>query len=271
MSSSDITRDPFLVLIEAYVLGALDVDERALLEAHLVAGCAECARSLEEARTAVSQLAYLAPEAQPSRLLRVRLLKAVREEAGTSKAAAPAPAKTIPLWLWAGVAAALLLALFNLHEAQSTREAIRQAQASLDEQIQLQKKSAQDLLAARREALILTNPKSVRIAMAADLTGVPALQATWHTSLGLVISGDKLPVPGGKRTLQLWFVPKAAGAKPIPSWNVRPESDGRFHLLVEEPPEKQGNTKLLAITEEPEGGSQQPTTRPIWTGAVQSQ
>jgi len=270
VSSSDTTRDPYLALIEAYALGALDTDERALLEAHLAAGCAECARSLEQARSVVSQLAYLAPAAQPSRMLRGRLLKTVRDEARTGNAPTPAPAKAIPLWLWAGVAAAFLLALYNLHEAQSTHEAIRRAQAALDEQIQLQKKSAQDLRAARREAWILTDPKSVRIAMPAGKTGFPELQATWHAALGIVISGEKLPVPGGKRTLQLWFVPKAAGGKPIPSRNVRPESDGRFHLLVEEPPERQGDTKLLAITEEPEGGSEQPTTPPIWVGAVQS-
>jgi anti-sigma-K factor RskA len=267
VSSSDTTRDAFLLLIEAHALGALDADERAAVEAHLAAGCVGCAQSLAEARLIVSQLAYLAPEAQPSEMLRGRLLKTVRDDAASGKAA-PAQ-KAIPLWMWAGVAAALLLALYNLYEYQSTRQAIRQAQTALDEQIQLQKKAAQDLLAARREALILTDPGSVRIAMPAGKAGLPELQATWHRALGIVISGEKLPVPGGQRTLQLWLIPKAAGAKPVPSLNVRPESDGRFHLFVEQPPGQQRDTKLLAITEEPAGGSEQPTTPPIWVGAVQ--
>lgn len=268
MSSSDTTRDPFLALIEAYALGALDADERASVEAHLAAGCVGCAQSLEQARSIVSQLAYLAPEAQPPEMLRGRLLKTVRDDAAAGKAPAPAQ-KAISVWMWAGVAAALLLALYNLYEYQSTRTAIRQAQAALDEQIQLQRKAAQELLAARREALILTDPGSVRIAMPAGKAGLPELQATWHAALGIVISGENLPVPGGQRTLQLWLIPKAAGANPIPSLNVRPESDGRFHLLVEQPPGQPSDTKLLAITEEPRGGSEQPTTPPIWVGAVE--
>ena len=162
MSSSDTTRDPFLALIEAYALGALDLDERASVEAHLAAGCVGCAQSLEQARSIVSQLAYLAPEAQPSEMLRGRLLKTVRDDAVSGKASAQ---KAISFWMWAGVAAAVLLALYNLYEYQSTRKAIRQARAALDAQIQLQRKAAQELLAARREALILTDPGSVRIAM----------------------------------------------------------------------------------------------------------
>ena len=58
--------DQFRELIEGYALGALDANERAALEAHLASGCPECAKALEEARLVVSQLAYLAPPAQPS-------------------------------------------------------------------------------------------------------------------------------------------------------------------------------------------------------------
>ena len=64
--------DQFRELIEAYALGALDANERAALEAHLASGCAECAKTLEEARLVVSQLAYLAPPAEPSAMLRAR-------------------------------------------------------------------------------------------------------------------------------------------------------------------------------------------------------
>jgi len=268
VSNEETIRDPFLDLIEAYALGSLDPEERSNLEAHLAAGCMDCAKALGEARWLVSQLAYLAPEAQPSDMLRGRLLKTVRAEAKTSGARARASAKTIPLWMWAGVAAVVLFALYNFREAQSTRKAIRQTQAALDEQVELQKKSAKELAMARREALILVDPRSVKILMPPGKTGLPELHATWHAGLGIVISGEKLEPPSGRRTLQLWLIPKAAGAKPIPSLTVRPDSDGKFHLLVENPPDSQLDTKALAITEEPEGGSPQPTTTPIWVGAV---
>jgi anti-sigma-K factor RskA len=66
----------------------------------------------------------------------------------------------------------------------------------------------------------------------------------------------------------LWLIPKAQGGKPIPSLTLRPDADGKFVLLVANPPELMAATKALAITEEPEGGSAQPTTTPRWVGGV---
>ena len=39
-------------------------------------------------------------------------------------------------------------------------------------------------------------------------------------------------------------------------------------LLVANPPDALDATKALAITEEPAGGSQAPTTKPIWVGTI---
>jgi len=49
---------------------------------------------------------------------------------------------------------------------------------------------------------------------------------------------------------------------------LRPDADGKFVLLVANPPDAMEATKALAITEEPAGGSQAPTTKPIWLGAI---
>jgi anti-sigma-K factor RskA len=121
---------------------------------------------------------------------------------------------------------------------------------------------------ARREALILTDAKSFKIAMPAGNKDLPVLQATWNPEFGLVVSGQMLVTPPDNRTLQLWLIPKSAGAKPVPSLTLRPAPDGKFDLLVANPPDSPGATKALAITEEPDGGSPQPTTTLIWVGAV---
>jgi anti-sigma-K factor RskA len=272
VSNNEPTRDPFLELVESYALGSLDPEERASLEAHLAAGCAECGKALEEARWLVSQLACLAPEAGPSGVLRARLIETVRADVANNVAndefALATSRAIIPLWMWGAVAASVLFAFYNFYEARSVRQAIRQTQAALDEQVDLQKKSAQELALARREAVILTDPRSVKIPMPAGQKDLPPLQATWHAALGILVSGESLPLPRDNRTLQLWLIPKAAGSKPIPSLTVRPDADGKFHLLVQNPPDSQGDTKALAITEEPAGGSPQPTTTPVWVGAV---
>jgi anti-sigma-K factor RskA len=75
-------------------------------------------------------------------------------------------------------------------------------------------------------------------------------------------------VPSGNRVLQLWLIPKAPRGKPIPSLTLRPDADGHFVLLVSNPLELMAETKALAITEEPAGGSPQPTTTPRWVGGV---
>jgi anti-sigma-K factor RskA len=269
VSNSDQYRDPFRELIEAFALGSLDSEERAAVAAHLATGCAECTKALAEARWVVSQLAYLAPEAAPSDMLRGRLLKTVRAEAAAAKPEASRVSKSaIPLWMWGAVAAAVLFALYNTYEARLVEERIRETQEALTEQLQLQEETARQLGLARREAAILTDPKSVRISMAAKNKNLPVLQAAWHQKLGIVVSGQRLPVPSANRTLQLWLIPKAPGATPMPSLALRPDADGRFDLLVMNPPDSQDGTKALAITEEPEGGSPQPTTTPIWVGVV---
>jgi len=82
------------------------------------------------------------------------------------------------------------------------------------------------------------------------------------------LTGQKVPAPSRNRVLQLWLIPKAPGGKPIPSLTVRPDADGKFTLLVSNPPGLMEATQALAITEEPPGGSPQPTTTPRWVGGL---
>jgi WD40 repeat protein len=271
VSSSDQIRDPILQLVEAYALGSLDPEEHAKVAAHLATGCAECTKSLVESHLLVSQLAYLAPESAPSDMLRARLMQTVRAEAAVPKSQTSVSSiskSTVPLWIWGAAAAALLLALYNAHETRSLQEKIHQMNVTLSQQAQLQQESAQHLAIARREAAVLIDPKSLKIAMPAAKNDLPALQATWSPHLGLVISGHNLPAPSANRTLQLWLIPKSSGGKPVPSLTLRPDASGSFELLVASPPDSPNATKALAITEEPQGGSSQPTTTPIWVGAV---
>jgi anti-sigma-K factor RskA len=258
--------DQFRELIEAYALGALDPEEHPSLEAHLAEGCGECSKALDEARWLVSQLAYLAPDAKPSDTLRGRLLRTVRAEARASR-----PAKSsasIPFWMWGAVAALLLFAVYTAWDTiqlnQQIAETNAQAQVEIAKRHELEEKFA----LAQREAIILTDPRSVKIPMPAGDKNMPELKAMWHSKLGLVVAGQNVPMPSGNRTLQLWLIPKTPGGKPMPSMMIRPDADGKFMLLVLNPPDAMDATKALAITEEPAGGSPQPTTKPIWVGSI---
>ena len=200
---------------------------------------------------------------------RGRLMQTMRSERAATTSQVPTPTRPpLPVWICAAVAAALLFAFYNAYEARVTDATIQQTRDALEKQMHMQQATARELAVARREALILTDPKSLKIAMLAGKKGLPMLRATWNPGLGLVVSGQKLQNPSVNRTLQLWLIPKAAEAKPLPSLTLRPSADGNFDLLVTNPPDSPGATKALAITDEPEGGSLQPTTTPIWMGAV---
>jgi len=256
--------DQFRELYEACALGALDSVDRAALEAHLATGCKDCARAVEEARWLVSQLAYLAPPAAPSDMLKGRLMQTVRAEAQRAAKASASAKPIIPLWMWAGVAALFLFSVYSAWNAAQLRKQIsdvnEQAAKILEQRLDLEAQ----LEIARREAVILTDPASVRIIDPKH----PGMEAVWHSKLGIVLTGQKVTAPAGNRVFQLWLIPKAPGAKPIPSLVVRPDAEGKIVLLVANPPDAMEATKALAITEEPEGGSPLPTTTPSWVGTT---
>jgi anti-sigma-K factor RskA len=259
--------DQFRELIEGYAIGSLDAQDRAAFEAHLTAGCGECAKALEEARWLVAQLAHLAPPAEPSDMLRARLLRTVRAEASTAQKTLSSRA-AVPYWLWAGIAALLLLTAYSAWNARHTQRDIQALNERAALELKLRGQLQQELAMAKREARILTDPQSKKIVMPPQSPEMPTLKALWHPELGLCVMGQKVPMPGKNRGLQLWLIPKAPGSKPMPSRMTWPDADGKLDLLVEAPPEHMWNTKALAITEEPAAGSAQPTSTPMWVGGL---
>jgi anti-sigma-K factor RskA len=259
--------DQFQEMFEAYALGALDAQERAALEAHLATGCKDCGKAVEEARWLVSQLAYLALEAAPSDMLKGRLMQVVRAEAQSAKRAAPVKS-SIPGRMWAGVAALFIFSLYSAWNTQRLQKEIQIANERAATLLQQRHNLETQREAAEREATILVDPASVKITLASADPQTPKLEAAWHSQLGMVLTGQGVPAPSGNRVLQLWLIPKASGGKPIPSLTVRPDAGGKFTLLVANPPDLMASTKALAVTEEPAGGSAQPTTTPRWVGGV---
>ena len=260
--------DQFQELIEAYAMGSLDAADRALIEAHLATGCAECAKALEEARWLVSQLAYLAPNAEPSDMLKGRLLQTVRSEVAWQESVRGA---SIPWWLWAGVAALLVFSVYSAWNEQQLRRAVANLQQQAEAQRAERQKLEQELLTAKlqaHEAMIWSDPKSKKIMLPPKDPKMPQLEAMWHPEMGLVVRGWKVPNPGDKRVLQLWLIPKKPGAKPMPAMTFWPDANGKFSAIVENPPDTMSDTQALAITEEPIGGSPQPTSQPMWVGGV---
>jgi anti-sigma-K factor RskA len=261
--------DQFRELIESYALGALDPEDRTALDAHLATGCPDCTKAVEEARWLVSQLAYAAPEAAPSDMLKGRLMQTVRAEAQSQAKPHVIPDKSsVPFWLWAAVAALLVFSIYSAWNAHRLNNEIRQANERAAALRDERERTEQELALAKREAMILMDPNSVKIALKSGDAKGPQLEAKWHSEWGVVVMGENIPMPSPHHVLQLWFIPKKAGQMPMPSMMIRPDANGKFVLLVSNPPESMDATKALAISEEPEGGSPWPSNPPRYSGGV---
>ena len=261
--------DQFREMIEGRALGSLDAAESAKLDEHLASGCQECAKALEEPRWLVTQLVYLAPPAQPSDMLRARLLQKVRSEADSATPAAAVPSKSaIPVWMWIGVAALVVFSAYSTWKAHQLDASVRSLTATLENQIAENKKMTESLVAAKHEAHILTDPSSKKFIIWPSDKQMPRLEAAWHPQMGIYVTGWQVPMPAKNHVLQLWLIPKEPGGKPMPSHTFWPDAKGKVDLMVDDPPEVLAETKALAVTEEPMGGSAQPTSTPMWVGGV---
>lgn len=259
--------EQFREWVEAYALGALDADERAALDAHLASGCMDCARAAEEARDLVSYLAYLAPDQIPAPTVKDRLMRTVLAEARALRSPVPV-SRTRTVWAWMGVAALVTLTLFSAWDVWRLRNRLRDADDRTAKLIRNDLSLQEQLALTQREVSIFTDPASVEISLLPQNPQTPPLKLKWHAQLGMVVTGQQVPLPAGNRVFQLWLIPKAPGSKPVPSLTLRPSLDGRFVLPVLNPPKLMAETKALAITEEPAGGSPQPTTAILWVGGV---
>jgi len=270
---------------EAYALGALEGEEREAIERHLARGCAACTAGVAQARWVVAQLAALAPDAEPPEELRARILAAAaasadaRAGAGSATGAEPRGATSIasargtrrprpsavPAWAWA-IAAALLLA--TGYSAWQTRRLDRQLESAARELRQGQARQA--AIESEREHYemamqILSAQDTKALQLTSKKAAMPPVQAYWSPKMGLLVMSAGMPQMPSSMTLQLWMVPKKGA--PMSVGIFRPDAAGHV-MLVAATGAPITEIAALAISEEPAGGSAQPTSPPVWVGPL---
>lgn len=259
-----LNHEQLLELLPAYTLGTLDADEKAAVDSALRSGAPESAelkRELRAFQEVATRMASANPVV-PSAAVKERLLS--RVAATKQMAFAALPPRRARSWLVGGLAATLVIAAGLGNYAFRLREALLLREATL--------RATSERLVQREYTLnaILESDRGLRVAtLAGPDTAGAGLQFFWNEKQrrGVVHAFRLKPAPAG-RSYQLWLI---KDGKPLSVSVFNSEPDG--HALVDRLslPETSAGTTLVALTEEPAGGSPGPTTTPFLTGPLSAQ
>jgi anti-sigma-K factor RskA len=295
--SDGMTHDEAREALEALALDALDASERGAVMAH-VATCAICQSELAALENTVGELAYAATPipmspAQRDRI-RARLIARatadrtshaplsgvapLRVEAGGAPARADvaprrtyAPARrSLGPAAWMAMAASLvaILGVGLFLRASRERDAARASLATVQATSGVQVAALDSLRAAvkSRDQMIanLTGPQVAVMTLTSTMPTAPTARMFWdqqHDAWTFV--AHHIPMPKAGRTYQMWLVTPTAK---ISAGTFMPTAEGEvmMHATYAMPKD---SLAAVAVTDEPMGGSPQPTTAPMMIAA----
>jgi anti-sigma-K factor RskA len=244
-------------LAETYALGALDAEETRAFEAHL-AGCPDCPGTVRQQREVAALLAYAAPPMTPRPELRERVLARARE--GARVVPQRRPVRRLAPLAWAAALAGVLIGGLQTWRLARVSGTLRLLEDSLS--------GREHRLAEleRQRNAILNDDVRMYVLGPQDTTRRVGGQVFWSRTQGTwLLHAFNLPRLAAGRAYQLWFV--TADAR-ISAGLLEPDPEGHAILVVSVPPPARRAT-LAAITEEPSGGSPQPTGPIVLAGSVE--
>jgi len=264
--------DQLAPLYEEYALGVLEGEERAELEAHLARACSTCAPGVTRARLTVAQLAHAAPDVAPSEALRAKIMAAVKTSADEARTVAPiakpkpaAPRAMFPAWAWAAAAALALVTGYTIRQMGIQSAQLEELRKELKIATAQNQALQNQMEMNQMVSSVMLSPDSTPLKLMPKDKNMPMVHAYLHPHMGVAITADQMPAMPAARTLQLWFVPKTG--KPMSVAIFRPDTTGQIALVapVHMP---MNEIAALAVTEEPAGGSPQPTSAIAWMAQV---
>jgi hypothetical protein len=162
--------------------------------------------------------------------------------------------KVLP-WIGWAVAAGLAVTTGNLyHQREVLRSAVTTQASRLDH-------LTADAAAARQVLDTMTDSSAMRVTLtpAGQTAPVPQGRATYVASKGtLIFLASNLGPLQPAKTYELWLIPAAEGADPIPAGTFHPDERGNASVIM--PPLPKGvEAKAFGVTVEDEGGATKPT------------
>ncbi len=235
-------------LYELFVLGALDRDEAAEVEKHLDENCTYCHARVREAMELSAAFSGLAEMVQPPPDLRRRVLNSI---APPVPVAAKRPEeKKRNTWLGGMLAlgaACAALTVFCLWLGSQTDSLQNRLTAAVQERDQL-------------ETALKTLSRSETRAVQFGKANQPRGRVFVNPRGGLVFVASGLPKIASDRTFELWLVPPTGAPRKAGLFRTDPNGDIVQASRIAVDP---ATTAAVAVSVEPDGGSNAPTTTPI--------
>jgi anti-sigma-K factor RskA len=251
-----VTTDDRHTLAGAYALDALDEGERRLFEAHLET-CSECRAEVAEL-TATAAYLGVASAIPPPAALRDQVLAEIAHtrqlppQRRRARRPGGAPGWTVNVLAAAATVLAVLAIALGVLAWQATQRA--------DD---LAAEAARVAAEAQRVTAVLAAPDARNAGADVEGGGQASVVAS-ETRGEVVLITDDLPALSPDRTYQLWLI----AADEITSGGVVevPESGDVTYLTAGD----LSDVTTIALSVEPAGGSDQPSTTPVWAAELGS-
>jgi len=253
-------------------LDLLDPAEEAAVREHLDGGCPTCAAELAASREVLESLAYLLPEEEPSPMAKARLMAAVKKERAAGQPGGSSLGRIAGAAVAAAIVAGLLMGVVMMRRQDELVVSHQEVLTSLRAEIARQKEQMSALARQVRDARESIQMVSAPGVTVVDLAGQgeqagAAARVFWDRGRNRwQLYAANLAAPPEGKTYQLWLITadqKISAGIFDPSQAPDAEAAGS----VEVPPGA-GTVLAAAVTDEPAGGSPQPTGSILLLGKI---
>ncbi len=237
---------------ELYAMGIADEPERGEIREHLSRGCEVCMAEVKRARRLAALMGGSAPAAAPSPKLRRRILASVGYEQNK-------------FGLSPFLAAALLLSLFAVFYFSGRERDFAQLATRLDGQLRSQTIE----LTRLNEAFAIVNSSDTSVtSFGSGQKQPPKGKVFVNPSQGVLLIASNLPPTQAGKAYEMWVIPNGGKGTPIPAGVFQSNSDGAA-MHIQRGAIDVSSKPVIAVTIEPEGGTQAPTSAPVFGVGVQ--
>ncbi len=235
-------------LYELYAMGVLDGEEQAELEQHISTGCAVCSDGIKHAAAVLQFLATMPEQAKVPARVRERIMASV----GVQK-----PRRGWMVWL-AATAALGITALWLAGRILDQHRALVTARAEIQ-------RITGELANAQLALQFLNEPETRQAVFGQGKPQPPRGSVLLNAKRGVLLIASHLPPAPAGKTYELWVIPKSGAPKPSGLFQSSAQGDA---VYLREGAVDLGSTGAIAVTVEPEAGSNAPTTTPVVVAPV---